>query len=185
LANESSGVSGLAERYARALFELADEAKALDAVAGDLRTLRRLLDASEDLRRLIASPRLPRGEQARALEAVLGEAGVGELTRRFVAVVARNRRLAALRAMIGGYLGELARRRGEVTAQVTAARELSPAQQEELTASLRRMVGAKVGIDVRVDPALIGGLVVRVGSKMVDSSVRSKLQRLQIALRGA
>jgi F-type H+-transporting ATPase subunit delta len=109
---------------------------------------------------------------------------VEDLTRNFVLVIARNRRLFALREIAEAYLAELARRRGEVTAEVTAASELSDEQKKALTEALGKSVSGKVQLDVRVDPAILGGLIVRVGSRMIDSSVRSKLQRLKFAMKG-
>ena len=177
-------MSDLAGRYASALLDLADEQKALDQVADDLKALRSLIAESEDLRRLLDSPVFSRDEQRKAMAALMEKAGTGELTRRFVLVVADNHRLFALPAMIEAYLSELAQRRGEITAEVTAARSLSDAQQAALLDALRSSVGSKVQLDLKVDPALIGGLVVKVGSRMIDSSLRSKLQRLQLAMKG-
>jgi F-type H+-transporting ATPase subunit delta len=185
LAAEDTGLSGLAGRYALALLELADEQKALDPVAEDLRGLKAVIAESEDLRRLIRSPLFTRAQQSAAMTAILDKAGVGELTRRFVLLVARNRRLFALDRMIGAYLAELARRRGEVTAKVASATALNDAQQRALVETLRKEVGAKVQVEMTVDPSLIGGLIVRVGSRMIDNSLRSKLQRLQLAMKGA
>lgn len=185
MAAEDTGLSGLAGRYALALLELADEQKALDPVAEDLRGLKAVIAESEDLRRLIRSPLFTRAQQSAAMTAILDKAGVGELTRRFVLLVARNRRLFALDRMIGAYLAELARRRGEVTAQVASATALDDAQQRALVETLRKEVGAKVQVEMTVDPSLIGGLIVRVGSRMIDNSLRSKLQRLQLAMKGA
>jgi len=184
LAGDNTSLSDLAGRYASALLDLADEQKALDQVSGDLQTLRSMIGESEDLRRLLNSPVITRDEQRRAMTALMEKAGVGQLTQRFVLVVVNNRRLFALRAMIEGYLAELARRRGEITAAVTSARTLSDAQQAALLDALRSAVGSKVQLDLKVDPALIGGLVVKVGSRMIDSSLRSKLQRLQLAMKG-
>jgi len=177
-------MSDLAGRYASALLDLADEQKALDQVADDLKALRSLVSESEDLRRLLSSPVFSREEQSKAMAALMEKAGTGDLTRRFVLVVADNHRLFALPAMIEAYLAELAQRRGEITAEVTAARSLSDSQQAALLEALRSAVGSKVQLDLKVDPALIGGLVVKVGSRMVDSSLRSKLQRLQLAMKG-
>jgi F-type H+-transporting ATPase subunit delta len=177
-------VSGLAERYAKALFELADERKALDEVANDLRQLRSLLDESADLRRLIRSPVLSRVEQGKAVAAVAERAGFSTIARNFLGVAARNRRLFLVPGVIAAYLQELAARRGEVTAEVTAARPLSPAQTEAVNEQLRKAVGRKVAVDLRIDPSLIGGLVVKVGSRMVDASLKSKLARLQLAMKG-
>ena len=185
MASESTDTSGIAERYATALYDMADEAKQLDGVADDLRGLKSLLEDSDDLRRLIRSPLIDRQVQTAAMMAVLEKAGVGDLTRRFVGVVGQNRRLFAMGGMIDAYLAMLARRRGEETAYVSSAAALSDEQLARLAESLRKAVGSKVRVETAVDPSLIGGLVVRVGSRMVDSSVRTKLQRMQLAMKGA
>ncbi len=177
-------MAGLAERYAAALYELADEGKALDRVASDLRSLAKALDESADLTRLIRSPVLGRHEQGRAVKAILDKMGADALTAKFLGLVAQNRRLFALPAMIKAYLAELARRRGEIAAEVTSAVPLSAAQAEAVTASLRQAVGAKVSVETRVDPSLLGGMVVRVGSRMVDSSLKTKLQKMELAMKG-
>ena len=184
MAAEAKGVSGLADRYAAALFDLADERKALDAVAADLQGLRAMLRDSGDLRRLIRSPVLTREEQGRAITALAEKAGIAALTRNFLGLLAQNRRLFALPEMIESYLHRLAERRGEVTAHVVAAQELSPAQREAVNEQLRKAVGRKVAVDIEVDPSLLGGLVVKVGSRMVDASLKSKLHRLQLAMKG-
>lgn len=184
MAGETTSESGLAGRYASALFELADGAKQLDDVAGELRGLKDLINESADLATLIRSPLYDRDQQGKAIGAVLDKAGVSDLTRRFVMVVAGNRRLFALPAMIDAYLRELARRRGEVTAHVTAARKLTAEQEQSLGDALKKVVGGKVEVDLKVDPALIGGLVVRVGSRMIDSSLRTKLEKLQFVMKG-
>jgi F-type H+-transporting ATPase subunit delta len=184
LAAESTGISGLAERYAAALFELADERHALDQAAGDLREVRAMLTASADLERMVRSPVLSRADQAKAIEAVAEQAGLSQLTRDFLAIVARNRRLFAVPAMIQAYLQKLAERRGEVTAEITAAQELNAAQQEALGEQLRRVVGSRVAVDVKVDPSLLGGMIVKIGSRMVDGSLKGQLQRLQLSMKG-
>jgi F-type H+-transporting ATPase subunit delta len=184
LAAESTGISGLAERYAAALFELADERHALDAVAGDLRELRAMLTASTDLDRLVRSPVLSRAEQGKAMAALAENARLSKLTSDFVGIVARNRRLFAVPAMIDAYLSKLAERRGEVTAEITAAHPLSKAQEDTLGEQLRRVVGSRVAIDVRVDPSLLGGMIVKIGSRMVDGSLKGQLQRLQLSMKG-
>jgi F-type H+-transporting ATPase subunit delta len=183
LASETTGVSGLATRYAAALFDLADERRILDEVASDLRQLRGMVQASPDLLRLIRSPILSREEQSKGIAALAEAAGLSRLVRDFLAVVARNRRLFAVPAMIEAFLAELAARRGEVTAVVTAAQPLSEPQLTALNEQLRRSVSSRVSIDVQVDPGLIGGLVVKLGSRMVDGSIKSKLQRLQLAMK--
>jgi F-type H+-transporting ATPase subunit delta len=184
VASNSSGVSGLAQRYAAALFDLADEQKALDEVAGDLKRLRAMLRESADLRRLVRSPVLSREAQAKAMGALAQAAGLGRLTQNFLGLAARNRRLFAVPEMIEAYLARLAERRGEVTAEVVAASPLDERQRARLDEQLRAAVGAKVAVDVRVDPSLLGGMIVKVGSRMVDASLKSKLHRLQIAMKG-
>ena len=184
MAASGTGTGGLAGRYASALFELADEKKSLDAVAADLKSLKTLIDESDDLRRLLRSPIISRGDQARAMEAVLDKAGAGDLVKRFVGLVAENRRLFALRQMIDAYLAELASRRGEITAEVVSAQPLDDASRQRLAEALKRVAGQRVTVDLKVDPSLIAGLVVKVGSRMIDSSLRTKLNRMQIAMKG-
>lgn len=184
MASEASGTTGLGARYATALYELADEQKTLDAVAGDLRALRGLIDESADLRRLIRSPVLTRAEQGKAIAALAERAGFHPLVRNILGLMARNRRLFVLPEAIDAYLAELAARRGEITAQVIAAQELTEAQRQTLDEKLRRAVGGKVAMELRVDPSLLGGLIVKLGSRMVDASLSSKLQRLQLAMKG-
>jgi F-type H+-transporting ATPase subunit delta len=185
LASEATGVTLLAERYASALFDIADERRTLDEVAADLRQLRAMLAESVDLARLVRSPVLSRAIQGKAIAALAETAGLSRLVRDFLAVVARNRRLFAVPAMIEAYLARLAARRGEITAEVTAAQPLSEAQFTALSEQLRRSAGRRVAIDVRVDAGLIGGIVVKLGSRLVDASLKSRLQRLRSAMRGA
>jgi F-type H+-transporting ATPase subunit delta len=181
----TSATSGVAGRYASALFELADNARSLDQVAHDLATFRKLVAESQDLARLIASPVINRALQGKALLAVLDAADIKGLTRNFVGTVAHNGRSRDLPAMATAFLAELARRRGETTATVTSAVPLSPAQVQQLGDVLRSVLGgAKVSVDAHVDPDVLGGLVVKVGSRLFDSSIRSKLARLQLAMKG-
>ena len=184
MAAEATGISGLAERYAAALFELADEHHELDAVAGDMRELRAMLQASGDLLRLVRSPVLSRAEQGKAMAALAADAKLSKLSADFIAIVARNRRLFAVPAMIEAYLKQLAERRGEVTAEITAAQALSEAQQSALGDQLRRVVGGRVAVDVKIDPSLLGGMVVKIGSRMVDGSLKGQLQRLRLSMKG-
>lgn len=185
VASEGTGVSELAKRYATALFELADENKALDQVATDLTTLKSLLAESADLRRLVGSPVISRADQAKAMNAVMDAVEIGDTTRRFVGLVAANRRLFSLKGMIDAYLALLAKRRGETTARVTVARPLADEQIAAVTDALRAAVGGKVSVDIWVDPALIGGMIVRYGSRMIDTSVRTKLDKLQLAMKAS
>jgi F-type H+-transporting ATPase subunit delta len=180
---EATGTSGLAERYAAALFDLADERRLLDDVAGDLRELRAMLHESADLARLLRSPVVSRAEQAKAVAALAERAGLARLTRDFLGLVAKNRRLFAVPAMIEAYLKKLALRRGEITAEVTVAQPLTEARQAALLDQLRRTVGARVVVDMRVDPGLLGGMIVKIGSRMVDASLNSRLQRLRLAMK--
>ncbi len=177
-------MSEIAGRYATALFELADEKNILDPVADDLRGLKASLADSADLRRLVRSPVLSRVEQEKAMAAILEQAKADAVTRNFVALAARNRRLFALPVIIDAYLAMLARRRGEVTADVTAANPLSESQQKVLSEMLRKLVGSKVAVNLRVDRDLLGGLIVKVGSRLFDSSLRTKLRKLELAMKG-
>jgi len=184
VAARGTGAGGLAARYAAALLELADTHRTIDRVAHDLTELKAMIGGSEALRSLIRSPILSRDEQGRAMAALVQQAGISDLVRKFVGLVARNRRLFALPQMIEEFLAELARRRGEMRAEITAAKPLSEQQQASLAEAIRRSVGGKVAVDVKVDPALIGGLVVKVGRRMIDSWQKTKLQRLQLAMKG-
>jgi F-type H+-transporting ATPase subunit delta len=180
----NTAVSIIANRYATALFELADDQSQLDEVAADLTRLVESIDESQDLQRLVRSPVLNRKDQGKAMTAILDAMEVGNLTKNFVGLIAQNRRLFALTDMVKGFLDELARRRGEVTAEVTAARSLSESQVAALQESLQRSLGGKVSISHEVDPTLIGGMVVKVGSRMVDTSLRTQLNKIQIAMKG-
>jgi len=171
--------SGMAGRYATALFELALEANALDAVLADLRTFEGLVDESEDLRRLVRSPVFAAEVQGKALAAVLDKAGIGGLAAQFLQVVTANRRLFAVGAIVRAYRALVARHKGEVTAQVTVAEPLSDVHRDEIRNALNAVTGKDVRIDVKIDPSIIGGLVVKLGSRMVDSSLRTKLNALR------
>jgi F-type H+-transporting ATPase subunit delta len=184
LAAQVTETGSLAQRYAAALFELADTKHQLDAVAADLGSLAKMVADSADFRRLINSPVLSRTDQGRAVAALAEKAGLNTLTAKFLGLLAKNRRLFALPAIIGAFRKILATRRGEMTAEVWSARPLSAEQQAALADAIKRAHGAKVSMEVRQDPALLGGLVVKVGSRMIDSSIRTKLQKLQLAMKG-
>ena len=177
-------ISGLAGRYAAALFELAAAEGALDGVAADLDDIAALIAESADLERLVRSPVLSREDQGRALAAVLERAGTGDLCKRFVGLVARNRRLFALADMVRAFRILLAEHRGEITAQVVSARPLGEGQMATVKASLAELVGQDVSVEASVDEDLIAGLVVKVGSRMIDSSLRTKLRNLEFAMKG-
>jgi F-type H+-transporting ATPase subunit delta len=183
VAGEVDTSSGVAGRYATALFELAKEQEALEQVAVELTRFNEALDAFEDLTRLVKSPVFSAEEQGRALAAILEKLEIEGLTRNFLLLVAKNRRLFATPDMIRAFRAMLARERGETSASVTAAAKLTEAQIAALKQALKAALGKEVMLEERVDPALIGGLVVTVGSRMVDTSLRTKLNSLKIAMK--
>jgi len=174
----------MAGRYAAALFELAKDQRQLDEVERDLTALSQMLDRSGDLRRVVLSPVITTDDQAKAFNAILAKAGVAGLVGNFVNLIVRNRRLFALKDMIKAFRALLARERGEVSADVTSAHPLTAEQMQALVDTLRTSIGKHVRIDTRVDPNLLGGLVVKVGSRMIDSSLRTKLNNLKVVMRG-
>lgn len=184
MATSTGPAAGLAERYAGALYELADEAKSLDQIADDLHGLKTLLGDSDDFRRLVYSPILKREQQEKALAAVSEKSGAQTLTTNFLRLVARNRRLFVLGDMVDAFLSILATRRGEVRAKVVSAHDLNQNQLTRLETALRGVAGADVSLETHTDQSLLGGLVVQLGSRMYDSSLRTKLQRLQHAMKG-
>lgn len=176
--------AGLAGRYAVALFDLARESDAIDGVAKSLATLRSGLSESTDLSALIASPVVGRGDAANAVKAVAAAMKLDALTTKFLGVLAENRRLAELPKMIDAYDAIVAAHRGEVTAKVTSAHPLSAGQLEELTANLKSRVGRDVNVATTVDPAILGGLVVQLGSQLIDGSIRTRLNSFAQAMKG-
>ncbi|MGY6568929.1 MAG: F0F1 ATP synthase subunit delta [Salinarimonas sp.] len=181
----SSGsiVSGVAGRYASALFELAQESNAIDDVAEKLAIFEVLAAESEDLRRLLASPVFTAEQQLAAMSALADKAGVTGVAGNFIRLVASKRRLFLLLPMIRAYRALVAQAKGIVNAEVRLAEEPSAAMLEEIKATLREVAAAEVDVDVKIDPALIGGIVVKVGSRMVDSSLRTKLNSLRLAMK--
>jgi F-type H+-transporting ATPase subunit delta len=173
----------MAGRYATALFELALESDTVDAVTGDLDGFDALVSDSPDLARLVRSPVFGADEQGKALAAVLAKAGIGGLAAKFLMLVTSNRRLFAVRDIIKAYRALVARHKGELTAQVTVAETLSDAHRNAIRDALKSVTGKDVGLDVKVDPAIIGGLVVKLGSRMVDSSLRTKLNSIKQAMK--
>ncbi|MEL6289851.1 MAG: F0F1 ATP synthase subunit delta [Pseudomonadota bacterium] len=183
MASNSSLTTGMAGRYANALFELARDNGALDAVASDLESFHNLLDESEDLQRLVRSPVFSGEEQQKAIEALFAKANAQPLTTNFFKLVAQNRRLFAVEDMIEAFRAILADHRGEVSADVTTATPLDDAQMEQLKTTLRETIGQEVQIATSVDPSILGGLIVKVGSRMVDSSLKTKLNTLKVAMK--
>jgi F-type H+-transporting ATPase subunit delta len=184
-ANTPYGVSTMAGRYASALFELAGEANAIDAVKADLDRFDALIGESADLLRLVRSPVFSADAQLQALSAVLERAGIGGLAVRFLKLVTANRRLFAVRDMIGRFRELVAQHKGEATAEVTVAEPLKAEHLEALRATLNSVSGKNVDLDIKIDPAIIGGLVVKLGSRMVDTSLRSKLNAIKHAMKEA
>lgn len=176
-------ISGVAERYARSLFELASDAKAISKVETDLARFEGLLEGSADLRRLIESPVFSADDQLKAISAVADKAKITGLVGNFLRVVAKNRRLFAVPGMIRAFRKIVAESRGETVAEVTAAHALTAAQQTELKAALKGVAGKDVSINVTVDPSILGGLVVKVGSRQIDTSLKTKLNSLKLALK--
>jgi len=176
----------MAGRYANALFELALDNKATDAVKADLDRFDALIADNPDLMRLVRSPVFGADEQLRALAAILDKAGIAGLAAKFLRVIVTNRRLFAVRDMIRGYRALVAHHKGEVTAQVTVAEPLSDKNLDALKGALKSVTGGKdIDFDVKIEPAIIGGLIVKVGSRMVDSSLRTKLNAIKIAMKEA
>ncbi|MEM9010160.1 MAG: F0F1 ATP synthase subunit delta [Pseudomonadota bacterium] len=177
-------VSGIAGRYAAAMFEIAEEDKAVERIEGDLDRLQAAIDESDDLRDVLTSPVYRREDQANAMAAVAKALELGSEVTNVIALMASRRRLFVLPQMITGFRQLVAEMRGEVTAEVTAAHALSDEQRTALAAALKEKLGQDVTLDVSVDESLIGGLVVRVGSQLIDSSIRARLGGLQTMMRG-
>jgi len=183
VATDEPMMGGVAGRYASALFELAEEERQLVQAEKDLTSFQQLLDESEDLRRLLRSPVFSSDEQLAAISAVLERAGIGGLAGNFLMLAARNRRLFAVPDMIKSFLGMCARARGEVEADVASAFPLKDDQMKALKDALKASVGKDVQVRLKVDPALLGGLIVKIGSRMIDSSLRTKLDSLKIRMK--
>ncbi|ODR97112.1 ATP synthase F0F1 subunit delta [Methyloceanibacter superfactus] len=183
MAGEDHIVSGVAGRYATALFELALEEKALEQVEADVTRFGEALDAVEDMQRLVKSPVFSAEEQGRALAAILDELKIEGLTKNFLLLVSKNRRLFAAPDMIRGFRAMLANHRGETSATVTAAAALTEAQVTAIKQALKAALGKDVMLEQRVDPSLIGGLTIKVGSRMIDTSLRTKLNSLKHAMK--
>lgn len=170
-------------RYAQSLFELASEAGVIEKVEESLGAFKALMNDSEDLQRFVESPVLSADEQSVAIDAVLKKAKAQPLVANFLKVVARNRRLFAVPAMIDAFGAIAAEARGEASADVTAARELNATQTKQLQATLKEVAGKDVAINLTVDPSILGGLIVKMGSKQIDTSLKTKLSTLKLALK--
>jgi F-type H+-transporting ATPase subunit delta len=182
---ESGGIqASLSGRYATALFELARDAKTIDQVEQSLSRVRQALSESAEFRALTTSPVLARADAARAIAAVAQSMGLDPTTTSFLGVLAENRRLRELGAIMRAFRALAAQHRGETTAEVTSAHPLTDEQVDNLKQALRQRVGREVAVDLSVDPALLGGLVVKIGSQMIDSSIRTRLNTLAHAMKG-
>jgi F-type H+-transporting ATPase subunit delta len=176
----------MAGRYASALFELALEEKAIDAVRTDLDKFDAMLSDSAELERLVRSPVFSADDKLKALSAILDKAGIKGLAANFLRVLTTNRRLFAARDVIRGFRALVARHRGEVTAQVTVAEKMSDKNLEALKDALKsKTAGKNIDLDVKIYPSIIGGLIVTVGSQMIDSSLRTKLNSIKLAMKEA
>ena len=184
MSTKSIGTAGLAGRYATALFELASADKQLDQVARDLLRLDAMIKASDDLERLIRSPIISRHDQGRALATILKESGMCKLTLNFVGTVAKNRRLFSISEIISAYNSLLAYHLGKSTAEIVTAITLTDKQITQISKSLKKAIGSDVAIKAKVDEKVLGGLIIKIGSKMVDGSLRTKLQQLRFAMKG-
>ena len=185
MATEDPSVSGVSGRYATALFELARDENSIDAVLADLDQFDRLLAESDDLKRLVRSPVFSADTQLKALSAVLEKAEISGVSAKFLKVLTANRRLFAVNDVIRAFRALVAKFKGEATAEVTVAEALSDANLEALKAALKSVSGKDVTLNVKVDPSIIGGLVVKLGSRMVDSSLRTKLNSIKNAMKEA
>jgi len=184
VATEKAHETGLAGRYANAVFELAQEQGLVDVVAADFAALKAAMTGSADFTRLIKSPLFSHEDQARALKPILEKMGVNALTVKFLLTLTNKRRLFALGNIIAAYGRLVARLKGEVEAQVMSAHALTVTQTAELKSVLKSKLGREPRLDMHVDPTLLGGLVVKVGSRMIDSSLRTKLAGIRAAMRG-
>jgi F-type H+-transporting ATPase subunit delta len=184
VASEEPVVSGLAGRYATAIFELAQEEKCVDAVAQDFSALKTMIAQSPDLALFVRTPVLSREDHKKGMDALLRRMEAAPLTVRFVLTLADKRRLFALADIIRVFEGMVARQRGEVDAEVTSAQPLNDAQTLELKRVLKTKLGRDARLETKVDPSLLGGLIVKVGSRMIDSSLRTKLEGMRVAMRG-
>jgi F-type H+-transporting ATPase subunit delta len=176
-------VSGVAGRYATALFELASESNAIDAVSADLEAFGAMLAESADLKRLIESPAFSAEDQTAAVKALLAKAGISGIAGNFISLVASKRRLFALPGMIQGYRNLVAEARGIVSAEVTLAEAPSAKRVEDIRAALKSIAGKDVDVAIKIDPSLIGGLIVKMGSRMVDASLKTKLNSIRLAMK--
>jgi len=183
VADSETIISGVTSRYASALFDLALAENKIPVVEKDLERFAKLLDGSEDLKRLVASPVFSADDQSNAIDAVLTKAKITGMVGNFIRVVAKNRRLSAMQDMLPAFRKLVAEHRGEATADVTVAQKLTAAQEKELKSALKGVVGKDVAINATVDPSILGGMIVKVGSRQIDTSLKTRLSSLKLALK--
>ncbi len=184
MATTDQTVSGVEGRYANALFQLATEQKSVDKTGGELADFQAVIEASPELKRLVGSPVFSAADQIAAIEGICAKAEIGGTTVNFLKLVAKNRRLAAISGIIKTYATLLATSKGEVQAEVASAEKLSDKHIKDIKAALKASIGRDVQLSTRVDSSILGGLIVKVGSRMLDNSLKTKLQNLKIAMKG-
>jgi F-type H+-transporting ATPase subunit delta len=185
VATADQAVSGVAGRYASALFDLATESKSVTQTGDQLNAFADVITGSDDVRRLMRSPVFKTEDQMAAVEALADKAKVGGLALNFLKLMAKNRRLAAVPEAISAFNALVAQAKGEATAEVTSAEKLSPKQITDLKAALKSTIGSDVALTTKVDASILGGLIVKVGSRMMDNSLKTKLANLKVAMKGS
>lgn len=185
MAASTGRMSEIGQRYATAFFELVQESESAGALEQEVQDLSAAIDQNEELARFVASPVIERGQQQAAMQAVLEKAGASQMVQNLVALIVRNGRLAALPEILSAFLELAATARGEISAEAITALPLDDEQQKRLRAEIEASVGKAVNLSLSTDPDLLGGMIVKVGSRMVDTSLRTKLNRLKHAMKEA
>lgn len=183
--SKNQGDAGLVARYASAFFKVASKQNALTLAEKDIQLVRDIFEESDDIKRLAHSPVFSRKEQAIAIGAVLDKAGISDVTKGFIAVLAQNRRLMLLSAIAEAFFLLLAQERGEITVEVISANALQKNQLTDISAALETSLNHNIRLQTLVDPKILGGLIVKIGSQMIDDSIKSKLERLQAISKNA
>jgi F-type H+-transporting ATPase subunit delta len=184
VATTGQAITGVSGRYANALFDLATDEKSVAKTGEGLASFGAMIEGSDDLKRLISSPTFSVEDHVSAIESLAAKAKINGLALNFLKLMAKNRRFAAVPGAIQGFQALVAKARGEVTAEVTSAEELSTKQLAELKSALKASVGSDVSLQTKIDPSILGGLIVKVGSRMMDNSLKTKLQNLKVAMKG-
>ena len=185
MSSQTSSGNLIADRYASALYELAAESKNIDAVLKDLEFLQKNIKKNKDLKLLVKSPLIASGDKQKIMEKILSKQLADKLTTTFLKIISNNKRFVHLSSIISQFMNINAQKRGKVLADVTSADKLSDKQKNEINDQLKSILGEKLSLNFKVDKKIIGGLIVKVGSKMIDSSLASKINKLKIAMKGA